>query len=77
MDRMDTMTAAASMHVCEAVIRRGRNAGCPAPPAQIRTSGIPAYGSYLGCITSKRTASCCLAYTQQSTRPTGPALRPG
>jgi len=29
-------------------ISRGRDAGCPAPPAQIRTSGIPAYGSYLG-----------------------------
>jgi len=27
---------------------RGRNAGCPAPPAQIRTCGITAYGSYLG-----------------------------
>jgi hypothetical protein len=28
----------------------GRNAGYPAPPAQIRTSGFPAYGSYLGCL---------------------------
>jgi hypothetical protein len=27
---------------------RGRDAGCPTPPAQIRTGGIPAYGSYLG-----------------------------
>ena len=27
---------------------RGRDASCPAPPAQIRTCGIPAYGSYLG-----------------------------
>jgi hypothetical protein len=27
---------------------RGRNAGYPAPPAQIRTSGTTAYGSYLG-----------------------------
>ncbi len=27
---------------------RGRDAGDPAPPAQIRTCGIPAYGSYLG-----------------------------
>lgn len=26
---------------------RGRDAGCPAPPAQIRTSGITAYGSCL------------------------------
>jgi hypothetical protein len=25
---------------------RGRNAGYPAPPAQIRTSRFPAYGSY-------------------------------
>jgi hypothetical protein len=30
------------------IIGRGRDTGCPAPPAQIRTSGIPAYGSYLG-----------------------------
>jgi hypothetical protein len=30
------------------MVSRGRDAGCPAPPAQIRTSGIPAYGSYLG-----------------------------
>ena len=28
----------------------GRNAGYPAPPAQIRTCGFPAYGSYLGCL---------------------------
>ena len=27
---------------------RGRDASCPAPPARIRTSGITAYGSYLG-----------------------------
>ena len=27
---------------------RGRDAGCPAPPAQIRTSGATAYGSYRG-----------------------------
>jgi hypothetical protein len=27
---------------------RGRDAGCPAPPAQIRTCGITASGSYLG-----------------------------
>jgi len=26
---------------------RGRNAGCPAPPAQIRTCGTTAYGSCL------------------------------
>ena len=34
---------------------RGRDIGCPMPPAQIRTSGFPAYGSYLGCLASKRT----------------------
>jgi fibronectin-binding autotransporter adhesin len=28
----------------------GRDAGCPAPPAQIRTSSITAYGSYFGCM---------------------------
>ncbi|MFZ6014517.1 MAG: hypothetical protein ACOYXT_29525 [Bacteroidota bacterium] len=27
---------------------RDRNAGCPAPPAQIRTRRITAYGSYCG-----------------------------
>jgi len=27
---------------------RGRDVSYPAPPAQIRTCGIPAYGSYLG-----------------------------
>src|ERR1700675_2106172 len=33
---------------------RGRDAHYWAPPAQIRTSGLPAYGSYLGCLTAKR-----------------------
>ena len=27
---------------------RGRDSGRPLPPAQIRTGGFPAYGSYLG-----------------------------
>jgi hypothetical protein len=34
---------------------RGRDARFWAPPAQIRASGIPALGSYLGCLTAKRT----------------------
>jgi len=29
------------------IVGRGRDAGGPAPPAQIRTGGITAYGSYL------------------------------
>jgi len=33
---------------------RGRDAGYPAPPAQNRTCGFPAYGSHLGCLTAKR-----------------------
>ena len=33
---------------CSAALCRGRDANCLAPPARIRTSGIPAYGSYLG-----------------------------
>jgi hypothetical protein len=33
---------------------RGRDAGCPAPPAQIRTGSFPACGSYRGCLASKR-----------------------
>jgi len=37
---------------------RGRDEHCWSPPAQIRTSGITAYGSYLGCIASKRTFGC-------------------
>ena len=35
---------------------RGRDVRYRAPPAQIRTCGIPAYGSHLGCLTAKR---CC------------------
>ena len=34
---------------------RGRDVHCWTPPAQIRTGGIPASGSYLGCLTAKRT----------------------
>ncbi len=34
---------------------RGRAAGHPTPPAQIRTCGTTAYGSYLGCMASNRT----------------------
>ena len=29
---------------------RGRDAGCPAPPAQIRAGATNAHGSYLGCV---------------------------
>jgi transposase-like protein len=32
---------------------RGRDVHCWTLPAQIRTGGIPAYGSYLGCLTAK------------------------
>jgi hypothetical protein len=35
---------------------RGRDAGYPAPPAQIRTCPIRAYGSYLGCLTARRSS---------------------
>ncbi len=34
----------------------GRDAHCWAPPAQIRTCPIRAYGSYLGCLTAKRSS---------------------
>jgi hypothetical protein len=37
---------------------RGRDDDFPPPPAQIRTSSITAYGSYLGCMASKRTFGC-------------------
>ena len=33
---------------------RRREPGYPGPPAQIRTCSFPAYGSYLGCMTAKR-----------------------
>src|SRR5947208_8877032 len=33
---------------------RGRDARYLAPPAQIRTGPIRAYGSHLGCLTAKR-----------------------
>src|ERR1700736_2088907 len=39
-------------------LRRGRDASCLAPPAQIRTCGFPAYGSHLGCVTAKQTDYC-------------------
>jgi DNA-binding MarR family transcriptional regulator len=35
---------------------RGRDGHCWPPPAQIRTGPIKASGSYLGCLTSKRTS---------------------
>ena len=38
----------------QGVSDRGRDAGYPAPPAQIRTGPIKAYGSHLGCVTAKR-----------------------
>src|SRR5258708_12816416 len=33
---------------------RGRDVHYCTPPAQIRTCGLPAYGSHLGCLTAKR-----------------------
>src|SRR6267154_5442887 len=35
---------------------RGRDGHCWPPPAQIRTRPTKASGSYLGCLTSKRTS---------------------
>ena len=40
---------------CEELeVKRGRDDHCSPPPAQIRAGGIPAHGSYLGCMTAKR-----------------------
>src|SRR5213082_735442 len=39
----------------EEAIVRGRDVRFRAPPAQIRASPIRALGSYLGCLTAKRT----------------------
>ncbi len=36
----------------------GRDRPCGRPPARIRTCGITAYGSYLGCLAKKRTFGC-------------------
>jgi hypothetical protein len=36
------------------IVVRGRDVRRRTPPAQIRTSGFPASGSYLGCLTAKR-----------------------
>ena len=36
------------------LIGRGRTPGCPGAPAQIRTSGIAAYGSYFGYLAQNR-----------------------
>ncbi len=51
---------------------RGRDAHYCAPPAQIRTSGFPAYGSCLGCLT----ANLCLAACRTRSRPCGAPSRP-
>ena len=45
-----------SMGNCACKGSRGRDAGYPAPPAQIRTCGTTAYGSCLECVASKRTS---------------------
>src|SRR3984893_699477 len=50
--RLLTLTLLSSQPVLD--FCRGRDAGCPAPPAQIRTGRIAAYGSYLGYLASKR-----------------------
>src|SRR6516165_3361677 len=56
---------------------RGRDAHCWTPPAQIRTCGFPAYGSYLGWLTAKRTLGVGdLPYAVQRLGHTHPALRP-
>src|ERR1700732_900387 len=52
MMRLLTLTLLSSQPVLD--FCRGRDAGCPAPPAQIRTGRIAAYGSYLGYLASKR-----------------------
>ena len=54
-DRQSSLRILQSTPTVIGVVRnRGRDAHYWAPPAQIRTCGIPAYGSYLGCLTAKR-----------------------
>jgi len=49
------MSDLALFHELPQLLRvRGRDVRRRRPPAQIRTSGFPASGSYLGCLTAKR-----------------------
>ena len=51
-----TAFLAASARYCRppSKLQPTRDAHYWTPPAQIRTCGLPAYGSYLGCLTAKR-----------------------
>jgi hypothetical protein len=58
-DRAGKVSLGASSPIRRVVSRRlqsvrGRDVRHRMPPAQIRTSGFPASGSYLGCLTAKR-----------------------
>ena len=56
-DVMDAAYCSNELHEnCRSLghVNRGRDTHYWAPPAQIRTCGIPAYGSYHGCLTAKR-----------------------
>src|SRR5271169_5094243 len=50
---------------------RGRDASYLAPPAQIRTSPIRAYGSHLGCVTARRDilTKCRMRFSACDTAP--------
>jgi hypothetical protein len=52
----------------EIVDGRGRDWGCPQPPAQIRTCGTTAYGSYLGFMAERRRAPLHAHAAQRTTR---------
>src|SRR5271154_1549622 len=47
---------------------RGRDASYLAPPAQIRTGPIRAYGSHLGCLTAKRLLQLAVCASAPVTR---------
>jgi hypothetical protein len=47
-ERRNLRLSLLSRTFCHVVYGRGRNASCPAPPAQIPASGTTALGSYLG-----------------------------
>jgi hypothetical protein len=55
MENMDTHQRCIERWVSRYGTGGGRNAGRPAPPAQIRTGAAGAYGSYLGWLASNRT----------------------
>ena len=56
--RLRLCPRAASQRSVRCASGRGRDRHFWSPPAQIRTCGVTAYGSHLGCLARKRTRGC-------------------